>query len=96
MGLLRATPGALRLLGWRRAEGVKAKSDRGIFPESKSHDLRKIAEDKAQRRTMMVGTSLCRHVDRFRTELPRELKENAYDVTPVSTIFSATVVRPRR
>jgi hypothetical protein len=74
---------------------VRAKSDRGIFPESTSDDLRKIARTSSEayddgRNESMSG----RRSIQDRTA--RKLKENAYDVTPVSTIFSATVVRPRR
>ena len=94
MGLLRAIPGALRLLGWRKGEGVKAKSDRGIFPESTSDDLRIIAMTSSE--TYDNGRNKSMSAQRSIQDRTAANEENAYDVTPVSTIFSATVVRPRR
>ena len=73
---------------------MKAKSDRAIFPESTSNGLRKVAMtgskayDDGRNKSMSARRSI---QDRTTAD-----EGNAYDVTPVSTIFSATVLRPRR
>jgi hypothetical protein len=73
---------------------VKAKLDRAIFPESASNDIRKImmtsseAYDDGRNKSMSARRSI---QDRTAAK-----EGNTYDVTPVSTIFSATVLRPRR
>jgi len=73
---------------------VKAKSDRAIFPGSISNGFRKVA---------MTGLEAYNNGRNKSTSVRRSIQDrtavnegNAYDVTPVSTIFSATVLRPRR
>ena len=73
---------------------MKAKLDRAIFPESASNDISKIARasseayDDGRNKSMLAQRSI---QDRTAAK-----ERNTYDVTPVSTIFSATVLRPRR
>jgi hypothetical protein len=81
-------------VGTRAKEGKQSRIERFLLSLT-SDSFRTNHDTRAQRRTMIVGTSLCWHVNQIGTDL-QEMKGDTYDVTPVSTIFSATVCRPRR